>query len=225
MKVRTNMKILFFLTLAITGCMWFLNAAPPPAASAEVQTNEIISAHSWSGFQPLKLSSESIENVRRKAEERLFSTVNKDKTDEINEAVRAKEQKLRKLSRALNKGLQSKDVIVIMGQPDVIQIVQRSTKDRTVSRISRANSVANVPPDTSFVFSYWPRVGVSFNGKNGQGYEVLYLLFDNQGTLERWFWEQPDPVPSGSLRDRMDQKKYWEGEHQNSTAPPFSFHW
>jgi hypothetical protein len=155
--------------------------------------------------------------VIQQERQQLQAVITKDKEDGINGEVRDKEAKLRKLTEQMRSGLSLDEVIQLIGDPDVVQIV--TTESHVVSK-TRKGSVKEVPLGARMITSYWPRAGVLFDGRNGQGYEVLYLLFDGDRKLERWLWEQPHPRFDGTFGMVRRAKEYWEGKHDKSEAPP-----
>jgi hypothetical protein len=67
-------------------------------------------------------------------------------------------------------------------------------------------------------------VGVAFDGKNGQGYQVLVLLFNESHRLEKWFWQET-VIWNESTRSGSEGNKYWTGKFSTSPPPPTGISW
>jgi hypothetical protein len=141
-----------------------------------------------------------------------------DVADGINAEVREKEALLRKRAENLLAGLSPHQAIEFMGLPD--------TAKKWVVEGDQAKPVDLLSSDeywhvASGYFGYWPRVGVPFNGKNGQGYHVLYLWFDANGQLASWQWKRPVIDFMGGVgKIALTEQDYWFGIHEKSGPPP-----
>jgi hypothetical protein len=134
----------------------------------------------------------------------------------INTEVRERESDLRSRLKQVQSGALLSDVISIMGTPHMVIALWEKPGLTTVVRIA---SVEEAAPDVALEISYWPRVGVPFDGRNGQGYKVLHLRFDATRSLRGVEWRYPGYTISGSLNMVMQQREYWRGKHEVSGPP------
>jgi hypothetical protein len=165
------------------------------------------------GFRKVRLSPEVYSAVIEKREADLQEIIRKDVAAGINEEARSKEERLRISTQELQAGTTPDQVIQILGSPDRTQVL--ITNGNTLSL-----TVGKATSGMEMYWSYWPRVGVPFDGRYGQGYKVLYLYFNDDHRLEKWLWQQPSISYAGSLNMVRKQKDYWEGAHTISPPPP-----
>lgn len=190
----------------------------------------------WLGDKPLPLDdlgSKELATFQHGVAETVSNVVAMDISESINEAVRERERALQRLAAQVSAGSKISDVISVIGRPDVVDLIEIERADDgghiggiETYEVHRTNVVPSIAITNEVItaISYWPRVGVPFNGKNGQGYRVLYLAFDQNGILKTSFWEQPSPVIRGRLAANPQEKSFWNGEFEKS-PPPFGMAW
>lgn len=168
-------------------------------------------------FSSTRMNNSEYAAFVRAEEARVQEVVSRDFADGINAEARKKQARLKEQSKSLRQGLTIPDVLKTLGAPDTIRVVV--TNGEAVSmRDVHVASPADAPPQA--IFGYWPRVGVPFNGKNGQGYQVLYLVLNSDRRLAFWQWERPVVIYAGTINGIRRQKEYWEGVHELSPPPP-----
>jgi hypothetical protein len=151
-------------------------------------------------------------------EKRYQATVEQDIRDGLNAEVRDREQALSKKAELLHEGQTTDEVVRLLGTPHMVKHVEMADHGALIERVA---SVDAVGAGSGMELSYWPRVGVPFDGRNGQGYKVLFLYLDREHTLKLWSLAQPYPFyGKGTLTDRIRFRPYWEGSFTNSPAPP-----
>ena len=169
------------------------------------------------GFKIKQMSDADYQTHQDKKEARYREAVKRDLADGINEDVRANEVWLSKKVGGLNLGQALDSVTNLFGAPHLIRVISMSGKLRTTQNIE---SLAQVSPGSEFEISYWPRVGVPFDGRNGQGYKVLFLQFDSEQKLKYWSMEQP-LLPTGMTGSQaFAMKAYFYGKTEKSGPPP-----
>ena len=188
----------------------------PNAATNSGQEQEVVVSPAW-GFQPMKYPAAALKQWRKEQEVRLSETIAKDMADGINSEAREKQARLRSLCSSLKRGQTLSEVMAILGTPDVLQTLSTENDAVVVRQVAMAELLSQ---RTRTVASYWPRVGVPFDGRNGQGYEVLWVVMDDAHLVESWLWQQPSPAYAGSIGTVSVQREYWEGKHAKSGSPP-----
>jgi len=185
----------------------------------------------WLGVKPLPvddLAAQEIEAYRARNPDNANAIIKQDIATGINQQVRTKEVKLRAAASSLRLGEKLEDSKSILGVPDIVFtiVMECEISDGRFAGLKRfdAKMAASFGKDfsgeaTFLVSSYWPRVGNPFDGRNGQGYRVLYLVADQSRTLRHWFWEQPTTSYEGLSAANISERKYWEGATTNSPAP------
>jgi hypothetical protein len=185
----------------------------------------------WLGVKPLPvddLAMQEIEAYRARNLDNAEAIIKKDLVSGINQQVRNKEAKLQAAVSNLRLGEKLEDSKRILGVPDIVFEIAMECEiiDGRFAGLKRfdtkvaASFGKDFSTETTFlVSSYWPRVGVPFDGRNGQGYRVLYLVADRSRTLRCWFWEQPTPSYKGLITANISERQYWEGATTNSPAP------
>jgi hypothetical protein len=212
---RPTPRLLGNTTEAANGGLHALSS-PPNEDSDSTPTN-VTFFSTMTGFAKLGLPSSAHHAFLEKREAAFRDVVAKDIADEINAATRARESTLRERTRELQNGAALTDVTNSLGLPDVVRMTRLSEHGASIQRVAL---VDEVPFDAHVEISYWPRVGVAFDGRNGQGYKVLFMLFDHQRRLEAWTWQQPEEQYVGSISDVQRQQEYWRGKHEASGPPP-----
>jgi len=178
-----------------------------------------------SGLQTKKLIRDAYEARERE----LVAIIEKDIALGLNSETRAKERRLRELVEQLRVGLTVEAVTNILGPPDRLEaiVTQIEGQGRYVNT-SPIPSLTAAPLNSEVVASYWPRVGVPFDGRNGQGYKVLSLSFSTELRLEAWNWHQVQPAYVGGLGSLRNEVEFWRGSHAASPPPPAGMlvdHW
>ena len=141
----------------------------------------------------------------------------KDMADGINGDVRFKESVLRQAAAQLQPAMAPTQVIAVLGRPDT---AKRLVFHGTEHQWDGTPIPAESEEARNVCFGYWPRVGVPFDGRNGQGYQVLYVRFDAAGLVAKWEWTPPTIV-RGSARSLRFPLPYWGGTQETSGPPPF----
>ncbi len=147
----------------------------------------------------------------------LEEIISKDVVDGINAEARAKEARLRQAAAQLSPGITGQQVLQVLGQPDTAKVLVTNGWEQRWVAVPTNTVLATAP---GLRLGYWPRVGVPFNGKNGQGYQVLYVWLDQQAKVAAWRWARPSVLGAGSLSSIRAQDDYWRGVHELSGPPP-----
>jgi hypothetical protein len=108
------------------------------------------------------------------------------------------------------------EVVRFMGPPDSVYTL---ITDPHVRGIEYAASLDAVATNAQICISYWPRVGVPFDGRNGQGYKIFYAQFDDQRKLQKWLWQAPRPSLGGTLGTQARQERFWRGSYEVGPRP------
>lgn len=147
----------------------------------------------------------------RQHEEERRSIMARDFLDGINQQVRDREEELRRRTESLRAGLPATGVRELLGSPQTVR-ASYQTNHYVGQRNISLDEQFTVGQETYYTYS--PREGLPFDGRNGQGYDVLCLKFDPKGNLLIWQWERPHVLIGGSMNQVKKQMEYWQGTPQ-----------
>jgi hypothetical protein len=168
-------------------------------------------------IRKLKLKPEELARIVEQRDKQLKETIQKDVADGINSETRARESEIEALSENLQAGMSLQSVTNLLGMPDRIQSLMINGQTNFINVV---DSFTQIPTNASLCISYWPRTGLPFDARNGQGYKVLYLQFDEHENLEQWVWQQPGSGSAGDMNTIAAQVQYWHGVYRISPPPP-----
>lgn len=178
-------------------------------------TNVIVSEHGVPG--PVCMNVQDYLAELKAKEMRIAKVIQNDVRDGINSQVRNRELEMRRLVDQFHSGMSKQEVISRIGPPHTTHKVVSQGKLTTITRTYEFSETA---PESTSIFTYWPRVGVPFDGRNGQGYWIVHLHFGTNQLLDNWSWSEPAYVLSGSGETRRRQAEHWDGSFEISSVPP-----
>jgi hypothetical protein len=169
------------------------------------------------GIRKVKMPADEYERAAREEKQKFDEVIQKDLAAGLNAEVRGRQERLQLLAVNLHGGMTVTDVFKLMGSPDRLESV---IQDPHIRGTEYVRSLEEAASDAVLCISYWPRTGLPFDGRNGQGYKVLYVQFDSQRKLERSLWHQPEPSYAGSPSMLSRLERFWKGAYESSPPPP-----
>lgn len=178
-------------------------------SDGSTQREQSIEVDNYSaGSSRYQITKAEYDHRRDEDARRIQRSVDADIAAGINTEVRQREAELRQRAGNLVAGMNRATVLQLLGPPSEVKVERDEPSFPAPGSIVQTNAEGHAilapGPVRAIIFKYPPCDGVSFDLRNGWGYQVLFLRFDDTGGwLARWQWE-------GETIRFSDEKRQWQ---------------